>query len=173
VALPLALAATMLSAVGMCLAGLGMLGVALASWQLFGWLLTGGLPAVADVWRHSGLTGELMVAFFAWLPLVLGAAVLFHGFVAWLGLGLLWRRPWARRGGLWFAGLWAATAAGAWFLVHAALEDLVRGYPDRAGFARVAESLAGQVTVVNIGLGAGLAWLLLQPAVRAQFRSGS
>jgi hypothetical protein len=169
----LALAVTMLTAVGLCLACLGMLGVVLACWQLLGWALTGGLPPVADVWRHSGLTGDLIVALFAWLPLVLGAAILFHAFVAWLGLGLLWRRPWARRGGLMFAGLWAATAAGAWFGVHVALEDLARGYPERAAFARVAESLAGQVTLVNIALSAALAWLLVQPAVRVQFRPGS
>jgi len=169
----LALAVTMLTSVGLCLACLGMLGVMLACWQLLGWAVTGGLPSVADIWRHSGLTGDLMVALFAWLPLVLAAAMLFHAFVAWLGLGLLWRRPWARRAGLVFAGLWAVTAAGVWVGVRVALEDLARGYPERAGFARTAESLAGQVGFVNIALGVALVWLLVQPAVRVQFRSGS
>jgi hypothetical protein len=104
---------------------------------------------------------------------VLGAAILFHGFVAWLGLGLLWRRASARRGGLVFASVWAAVAVGTWLVVHAALADLARGYPDRAGFAAVAESLAVEVTCVNIALSAALAWLLTRPAVRMQFRSGS
>ncbi|HXQ63763.1 MAG TPA: hypothetical protein VN787_02815 [Steroidobacteraceae bacterium] len=171
--MPLALAVTMLNAVGLCLAGLGVLGVVLAFWQLLGWAVAGAIPTVADIWRHSGLAGELMVALFTWLPLVLGAAILFHAFIAWLGLGLLWRRPWARRGGVVFAGLWAVTAAGVWFGVRVALEDLARGYPERAGFARVAETLAGQVGIANVALGAALAWLLVQPAVRVQFTPGS
>jgi hypothetical protein len=171
--MPFALAAAMLTAIGLSLAGLGLVGATLAAWQLAGWLLGGGLPPVAGVWRHSGLTGELFVAFFAWLPELLAGAVLFHAFVAWLGLGLLWRRPWARRGGLWFACAWAATAALSWLVVRAALGDLARGYPDRAGFAAMAGILAGQVALLNVALGAALAWLLLQPAVRAQFRSGT
>jgi len=169
----LALAMTMLTAVGLCLAALGTLGVVLACWQLLGWALTGALPVIADTWRHAGLTGELMVAFFAWLPLVLAVAIAFHACVAWLGVGLLWRRPWARRAGLVFAAVCAVTAGGTWIGVHAALEDLARGYPERAGFARVAEALAAQVGLASIALSAALAWLLVQPAVRAQFRPGS
>ena len=172
-ALPTALAITMLSAVGVGLAGVGSLGACLATWQLLGWLLSGGWPTVADVWRHSGLTGELFVAFFAWLPLVLGVAIVFHLIVASLGVGLLWRRPWARRGGLAFALLWIGIAALAWYVAHVALDDLASGYPDRAGFAHAAQLLATQVALLSIAVGAGLAWLLAQPAVRAQFRTGS
>ncbi len=167
-----ALAVTMLTAVALSLATLGLLGAGLAAWQLLGWLTFGSVPMVADAWREAGLTGELMVGFFRWLPLVLGAAVVFHGVVAWLGLGLLWRRPWARRATLGFAFAWAAVAALAFGVVRFALEDLARGYPERAHFAHVAESLALEVTLVNVALAAALVLLLIQPAVRVQFSAG-
>jgi hypothetical protein len=167
------LAATMLTAVGACLAGVGTLGALLGCWQLLGWLLTGGAPILADVWRHSGLTGDLFVAFFAWLPAILALGIVFHLLVAWLGIGLVRRRAWARRGGLLLAAVWVAGAAIVWLVVRRALEDLAAGYPDRAGFAHAAEFLAGEVAVLGAALGAGFALLLLQPAVRAQFRTGS
>jgi hypothetical protein len=170
--MPPALAVTMLTGVALGLAGLGALGACLAAWQLLGWLALGALPPVADTWRHAGVTGALIVAFFDWLPLVLGAAIAFHTLVAWLGVGLYWRRAWARRGTLLFAGCWAAVAALAWAVVRYALEDLARGYPDRAAFARAAEALADQLALVNVALAAGLLLLLIQPAVRAQFSAG-
>ena len=170
--MPFALAATMLTAVALSLAALGTLGAALAAWQLVGWLVAGHTPLIADSWRDAGLTGDLMVAFFGWLPLVLGAAIVFHTAVAWLGLGLLWRRPWARGATLWFAFLWAGLAALGFGVVHYALADLARGYPERAQFARVAESLAVEVTLVNVALAAALVLLLIQPAVRVQFTAG-
>jgi len=162
----------MLTGVAFGLASLGALGACLAAWQLIGWLTLGALPPVADAWRHAGVTGALIVAFFDWLPLVLGAAIAFHALVAWLGVGLYWRRAWARRGALVFAACWAGVAVAAWGVVRYALEDLARGYPDRAAFARAAQVLASQLVLVNIGLAAGLLLLLIQPAVRAQFRSG-
>jgi hypothetical protein len=170
--MPVALAVTIVSAVGLSRAGLGSLGVLLAGWQLLWWVVLGSLPPVADVWRHSGVTGELIVALFAWLPLILLLGIFFHGVAAWLGLGLLWRRSWARRGAIAFAALWIAIAAVAWLVVRYALEDLARGYPDRAGFALAAQALATQVTVLNVGLAAAMVLLLIQPAVRAQFSVG-
>ena len=170
--MPYALAVTMLTAVARSLAALGTLGAGLAAWQLLGWLTAGSAPLVADAWRDAGLTGELMVGFFGWLPLVLGAAIVFHTVVAWLGIGLFWRRPWARRATLAFSFGWAGVAALTFAVARYALEDLARGYPDRAHFARVAESLAAEVALVNVGLAAALVLLLIQPAVRAQFRSG-
>jgi hypothetical protein len=163
----------MLTAVGVCFAGVGTLGALLGSWQLLGWMAAGGVPVVAEVWRHSGLTGDLFVAFFAWLPAVLALGVLYHLFVATLGVGLVWRRGWARRGGLGLAALWISAAVIVWLVVRTALEDLARGFPERAGFAHSAEVLAGEVSLLSIAIGVGLATLLLQPAVRAQFRSGS
>ena len=163
----------MLTAVGVCLAGVGTLGALLGCWQLLGWMATGRGPVVAEVWRHSGMTGDLFVAFIAWLPAVLALGVFYHLLVAALGVGLVWRRSWARRGGLGLAALWVAAAIVAWLVVRTALEDLARHDPQRAAFARVAESLATQVSVLSIVIGVGLATLLLQPAVRAQFRSGS
>ena len=170
--MPPALAVTMLTAVALSLATLGTLGAALASWQLLGWAVAGSLPALDDAWRNAGLTGEIMVALFNWLPLVLGAAVVFHCGVAWLGVGLLWRRAWALRATLALAFAWAAVAALAFAVAHAALADLARGYPERAHFAAVAEALAVQVTLANVGLAALLVLLLIQPAVRAQFSAG-
>jgi hypothetical protein len=171
--MPAALAVTLLTAVGLCLAGLGTLGVLLAGWQLLAWVVISSLPPVADVWRHAGLTGELIVAFFAWLPLILLVAIAFHGAVAWLGLGLLWRRSWARRPAIVFSALWIAVAAAAWLVVRYALDDLARGYPDHASFALAAQALATQVTILNVGLATALILLLIQPAVRAQFSAGS
>ncbi len=167
-----ALAVTMLTAVALSLATLGTLGAGLASWQLLGWVVAGSLPVVADAWRDAGLTGEIMVALFNWLPLVLGAAIVFHTGVAWLGVGLLWRRPWARRATLALAFTWAAVAALGFAIARFALADLARGYPERAHFAHVAQALAAQVTLVNLVLATLLVLLLIQPAVRAQFSAG-
>jgi hypothetical protein len=169
---PFALAVTMLNAVALSLATLGTLGAGLAAWQLVGWVTAGSAPLVADAWRDAGLTGELMVGFIGWLPLVLVAAIVFHTIVAWLGVGLLWRRPWARRATLVFAFAWAGLAALAFGVARYALEDLARGYPQHAHFARVAESLATEVTLVNVALAAALVLLLIQPPVRAQFSAG-
>lgn len=170
--MPYALAVTMLTAVAVSLAALGTLGAGLATWQLLGWAAAGSTPLVADAWRNAGLTGELMVGFIGWLPLVLGAAIVFHTIVAWLGVGLFWRRPWARRATLVFSFAWAGVAALAFAVTRYALEDLARGYPEHAHFARVAESLAAEVTLVNVALALALVLLLIQPAVRAQFSSG-
>ena len=170
--MPYALAVTMLTAVGMSLATLGTLGAGLAAWQLLGWAVAGSSPQVADAWRDAGLTGELIVGFFGWLPLVLGAAIVFHTFVAWLGVGLLWRRPGARRTALAFACGWAGLAVLGWLAARLALADLARGYPERAGFAQAATALATEVTLLNVGLAVLLVLLLVQPAVRAQFSAG-
>jgi len=167
------LATTMLSTVGLCLAAGGALGAVLGAWQLLGWVLGGGVPVVAEIWRHSGLTGDFFVAFFAWLPIVLGAGVLFHVLVALLGLGLVLRRPWARPGALALAALLIVLAGLAWVTARTALEDLAHGFPERAVFAREAEFLATIVTLLSIGIGIGLSLLLAAPAVRAKFRSGS
>jgi hypothetical protein len=167
-----ALAVTMVTAVALSLAALGTLGAGLAAWQLLAWAVFGSMPLVADAWRDAGVTGELMVAFFARLPLVLGAAIVFHTIVAWLGFGLLWRRPWARLATLVFAFAWAGLATLGFGLARYALEDLARGYPKQAHFAHVAETLATQVALVNVALAAALVLLLIQPAVRAQFSAG-
>ena len=163
----------MLSTVGVSLAAGGALGTLLGGWQLLGWALGGGVPVVAEVWRHCGLTGDFFVAFFARLPLVLGAGTLFHALVAWLGVGLVLRRSWARPGALALAALMVLLAALAWVTARTVLEDLARGFPERAPFAREAEFLATVVALLSIGIGIGLALLLAQPAVRAEFRSGS
>ena len=170
--MPFALAVTMLTAVALSFAVLGALGAALAGWQLLGWVLAGSVPLVADAWRDAGLTGELMVAFFRWLPAVLGAAIAFHTFVAWLGLGLLWRRPWARRAALAFAWIWGGLAALALGVARYVLADLARGYPEYAHFAAVAGTLAAEVALVNLALALALVLLLIQPAVRVQFSAG-
>jgi hypothetical protein len=170
--MPFALAVTMLAAVALSLAVLGTLGAGLAAWQLLAWAVSGSVPLVADAWRDAGLTGQLMVGFFAWLPLVLIAAIVFHSIVAWLGVGLFWRRPWARRATLVFACVWASLATLVFLIVRYALEDLARGYPARAQFARAAESLAGEVALANVALAAALVLLLIQPAVRALFSAG-
>ncbi len=170
--MPFALAVTMLTAVALSLATLGMLGAGLAAWQLLGWLTAGSVPLVAEAWRNAGLTGAFMVGFIGWLPAVLGAAILFHLGVAWLGVGLLWRRPWARRATLLFAFGWGGVAALSFGLAHYALADLARGYPQHAHFAAVAESLALELGLVNVALAAALALLLIQPAVRLQFSAG-
>ena len=167
-----ALALTLVTAVGLAFAVLGTIGACLAGWQLTGWLLFGNVPQVADAWRQVGLTGQLFVALFAWLPLVLALAVAFHAFVAWLGVGLLWRRAGARRVALVFAASWAGLALLVWLAARLALADLARGYPERAAFARVAATLATQVTLLNVGLALLLVLLLAQPAVRAQFSAG-
>jgi hypothetical protein len=169
---PFALAVTMLTAVALSLTTLGMLGAGLAAWQLLAWLVAGSVPLVADAWRNAGLTGELMVGFIGWLPAVLGAAVIFHLIVAWLGVGLLWRRPWARRATVVFAFLWAGVAALSGAVARYALADLARGYPEHAHFAAVAGSLALELALVNVALAAALVLLLIQPAVRLQFSAG-
>jgi hypothetical protein len=163
----------MLNSVGMCLAGLGALGAFLAGWQFAGWASSGAWPTAAAVWRESGLTGQLFVAFFAWLPQLLVAAILFHLFVAAVGTGLLWRRIWAWRGALVLAISWIALAAVAWFVARTALDDLASGYPARAAFARAAEVVASEVTLLSVALGAGLVLLLVHPAVREQFSADS
>ena len=170
--MPALLAIPMLTAVALSLVGLGALGACLAAWQLAGFALFGSAPVVADVWRHAGLVGELLVSVFAWLPALLAAAVVLQALVAWLGLGLLWRRPWARHGTLGLAMLWVTLTAGAWAVAHYALADLARGYPEQAAFARAASAFAGQVAFVNIGLAVALAVFLVQPAVRVQFSAG-
>jgi hypothetical protein len=162
------LSITMVTAVGVSLCALGAIGATLAGWQLIAWLLTGG-PVVATVWQDSGLTGELFVAFFRWLPLWLLLGLAFHAYMSWLGFGLFWRRPVARRRGIVFAFGWAMLAllgwAGAWF----ALDDLQRGYADRAVFAAGVKPLVAQVALLNVGIAAALVLLLIQPSVRAQF----
>ena len=166
------LALTLVTTVGLAFATLGTIGACLALWQLAAWLLLGSVPQVADAWRHAGVTGQLFVALFDWLPLVLALAAAFHAFVAWLGLGLLWRRAGARRAALAFAFSWAGLAVLGWLAARFALSDLARGYPERAEFARVATTLATQVTVLNVVLAALLVLLLVQRAVRAQFSAG-
>ena len=170
--MPAALALAMLNSVALGLAVLGTVGAGLAAWQLLAWAVAGSLPLVADAWRDAGLTGELMVALFDWLPLVLGAALVFHATVAWLGVGLLWRRAGARRTALVFAAGWAGLAVLGWLAARLALADLARGYPERAEFARAAATLAAEVTLLNVGLAVLLVLLLIQPAVRAQFSAG-
>lgn len=159
----------MVTAVGLCLAMLGIVGATLAAWQVLAWLLYRGLPVPSPTWAEYGVTGELFAAFFEWLPVLLLLAVAFHAFVAWLGFGLFRRRPGARVAAIGFAFGWAATAVLGWLVVRHALEDLARGYPDRAGFALAAEALATQVTLFNVAIAAGLVLLMIQPAVRAQF----
>jgi hypothetical protein len=166
-------AVTMLSAVGMCLAVVGSVGAALAAWQLGGLALSGTWPTAAQIWHQEGLTGQLFVDFIAWLPQLLSAAILFHLFVAAVGAGLVWRRLWAWRGALALAIFWIVSAAAAWFVVRAALDDLAVGYPAHAAFARTSEVLASEVTVLSIALGAGLLLLLVHPAVRGQFSADS
>lgn len=163
-----ALAPSMVTAVGLSLCVLGAIGATLASWQLFAWFVTGG-PVVANVWTHSGLTGDLFVAFFRWLPLWLLLAVAFHAFVAWLGFGLFWRRVWARRAAIGFAFAWGALALLGWAVAWYALDDLQRGYADRAAFALAVKGLAMQVALINVGIAAGLVLLMIQPSVRRGF----
>lgn len=165
------LAPSMVSAVGACLAVLGFLGVAFATWQLLAWALWRGAPVLSEVWSHYGLTGGLFATFFDWLPLWLLLAIAFHAVVAKLGLGLYWRRSWARRGAIRFAWAWAALAVLGWAAVWYALDDLQRGYPDRAAFAGVAKMVLMQVSLLNLGLSATLILLMIQPSVRAQFEA--
>lgn len=163
-----ALAPSMVTAVGLSLCALGAIGATLATWQLFAWFVTGG-PIVANVWTHSGLTGDLFVAFFRWLPLWLALGVAFHLFVAWLGFSLYWRRTWARRGAIGFAFAWAALAVVGWAVAWYALDDLQRGYADRSAFAAAAKLLVAQVALINVGISAGLVLLMIQPSVRHGF----
>jgi len=163
----------MLTGIGCCFAAAGAIGSVLGLWQLLGWTLAGGVPVVAEVWRHAGLTGDFFVAFFRWLPAVLGVGVVLHVLVAWLGIGLIARRAWAWRGAFAFAGLWAAATLGGWLLAGYALRDLAAVDPAWALAAHGAEVIAGEVAVLGVVLGAALALFLLQPAVRAQFRPGS
>lgn len=163
------LASTMLSAVGLCLCVLGTLGATFATWQLFAWGVLRSTPVLAEAWLHAGLTGELFVALFEGLPLWLALGVAFHTFVAWVGYGLWWRRPSARRAAIGFAFGWAALALAGYAGVWYALDDLQRGFPERAAFAAAVKVLALQVSLINVGLSAGLLLLLNQPGVRAQF----
>jgi hypothetical protein len=163
-----ALAPTMVTAVGFCLGALGLIGATLASWQLLAYFVTGG-PVVASVWERYGLTGALFGTFFRWLPLWLALGVAFHAFVGWLGFGLFWRRPWARRRTIGFAFAWGAIALLGWAGLWIALDDLQRGYADRAAFAVAVKTLTAQVALLNVGLAAALILLMIQPSVRAQF----
>ncbi len=171
--MPFALAVTMVTAVALSLIILGTLGAVLAAWQLCAWLAAGGVPAVAEIWRHSGVTGDLMVSMFEYLPGVLMAAILLQGAATWVGLGLLWRRPGARRAAIALAALGGSAAIAARALTHYALLDLARGFPDRAAFALAADWLALQATLVALAVAAAMILLLVQPAVRRQFSSGS
>jgi len=166
-------ALTMLNAVGVSFAAMGLLGATLAAWQFAGWEMSGAWPVAAEVWRDSGLTGRLFVAFFAWLPQLLGTAVIAHLAIAAVGAGLLWRRPWAWRGAVAVGLAWIGFATAGWFVVRTALDDLATGYPTRAAFARAAEVTAGQATLFGVALGAALVLLLIHPAVRAEFSAGS
>lgn len=163
------LAPSMVTAVGGCLAGLGILGATFATWQLLAWALWRGAPVLSDVWSHYGLTGGLFAVLFDWLPVWLLLAIAFHAFVARLGFGLFRRERWARRGAIGFAWAWAALAALGWAAVWYALDDLQRGYPDRAQFAGVAKLVLMQVSLLNLGLSAALVLLMIQPSVRARF----
>lgn len=156
------------TAVGLSLAGMGALGAVLSAWQLAAWFATGG-PTVAAVWEHSGLTGRMFVAFFRWLPAWLALGVAFHALVAWLGAGLLRRRRAARRGAIAFAFGWAALALAGWAAFWVALDDLERGFPDRAAFAAGVKPLVAQVSLFNVGVAAALVLLLIQPVVRREF----
>jgi hypothetical protein len=163
-----ALAPTMVTAIGFCLGALGLIGATLAGWQLVAYLVTGG-PVVASIWHEYGLTGELFGAFFRWLPLWLALGGAFHAFVAWLGFGLFWRRPWARRRAIAFAFVWGAIALLGWAGLWIALDDLQRGYEDRAAFAAAVKVMTAQIALLNVGLSAALILLMIQPSVRAQF----
>lgn len=158
----------MVTALGFSLGALGLIGATLASWQLLAYLVTGG-PVVASVWQQYGLTGALFGTFFRWLPLWLGLGVAFHLYVGWLGFGLFWRRPWARRRAIGFAFAWGALALLGWAGLWVALDDLERGYADRAEFAAAVKLLTAQVALLNVGLSAALVLLMIQPSVRAQF----
>lgn len=161
----------MVTAVALSLALLGMLGALLAGWQLIV-MIGGARPVVADVWRHSGVAGNLLVEIFDALPALLAGAFAFHVLIAVLGVGLFRRRSWARDGGLGLGLFWLVSALAGWALARYVLEDLARADQSRASFARVAESLATQAALINVGVGAALLLLLIQPSVRAQFRTG-
>src|ERR1700681_3463633 len=94
------LALPMVSAVGLTLLGLGSVGAAFAAMQLSAWLYFGAMPVLAPVWLQAGLAGQVYAWFFASLPALLAGGLLFHVFVAYLGLALYRRRPWARPGRL-------------------------------------------------------------------------
>jgi hypothetical protein len=163
----------MLNAVGRALAVLGLVGAALALWQLAGWWQSGARPEAAEVWRHLGPTGDFLVGFVAALPTVLAVAVLLQLLVAWLGVGLLGRRPWALRAGRGFAFLWIVATLAAWLLASRALADLASRSPERAAFAGAALRLAGEAAVLNTLMGGAFLALLLAPAVRRAFSAGS
>ena len=163
----------MLNAVGLTLTALGALGALLAAAQLAGWFLGGERPVIAAAWQHAGASGQLLAGFFAWLPEVVLTALAFHALVAWLGLGLYRRRPWARTGAIAFALAWAATAIGTWVLARWALADYARGAAARAAFVHAVSVLADEVAGASVALGLLLALLLTRPAVRAQFSAGN
>jgi hypothetical protein len=162
----------MLNAVGRALAVLGLLGAGLAAWQLAGWWRAGA-PPVAEVWHHSGLTGAILVTFFAALPAVLAAAILCQLLLAWLGVGLLRRKAWALPAARAFALFWIVATAAAWLLARAALADLAVASPERAGFAAAALALAAEAAIANGLVGGAFLMLLLQDAVSREFRPGS
>jgi hypothetical protein len=167
-----ALAVTMVTAVGLSLLILGSLGALLAAWQLGAWLVAGSVPAVADIWRHSGVAGDYLVWIFERMPLVLLAAIVLQAAIAALGWGLLRRWPGARIATIAATALGLALATGLRVLVHDALVALARDYADRASFAAAVDGLATQVLLVMVAVAAALMLLLVQPAVRAQFNAG-
>ncbi len=167
--MPFVIAVTMLTAVALSLTAFGTLGACLAGWQLGLWALFGGVPFVADVWRHTGLAGSLLVDAFEHLPRLLAIAVGLHTAVAWLGLGLLLRRRWAWTAAIAFGALWMLAAVGGGLFVRYLLNDLAAGYPEHAGFAAAAMTLAVEVACLNALLGAALIVLIVQPSVRVQF----
>jgi hypothetical protein len=164
------LALPMVSAVGLTLLGLGSVGAAFAAMQLSAWLYFGTLPVLAPVWLQTGLAGEVYAGFFAALPALLAGGLLFHAFVAFLGLGLYRRRPWARPAGLALAAVWALSAVACWAFAQHVLEDLARQSVALASFATGARWLATQVALLSLAVAVALLVLLMQPAVRRAFR---
>lgn len=167
--MPFALAVTMVTAVGLSLLLLGSLGALLAAWQLGVWFVAGSIPAVADIWRHSGVAGDYLVWIFLRMPALLLAAVVLQAAVAALGWGLVRRWRGARGVTIIATALGLALAIVLRVLLHDALVALARGYADRASFAMAVDALATQVLLVMFAVAAALVLLLIQPAVRVQF----
>jgi hypothetical protein len=164
------LALPMVSAVGLTLLGLGSVGAAFAAMQLSAWLYFGAMPVLAPVWLQAGLAGQVYAWFFASLPALLAGGLLFHVFVALLGLALYRRRPWARPAGLALAVVWALSAVAGWAFAQHVLEDLARQSAALASFATGARWLATQVALLSLAVAVALLVLLMQPAVRRAFR---
>jgi len=164
-----ALAGLLVTAIGACLWGLGGLGAALCAAQLALRSWSGHWPVASPVWQNAGRFGALLLALFRFLPLALFLALVFHLIVACLGYGLYARRGWARRSTLGFAAVWAALSGAVWVIVHAALADYARRFPERVAFAATLTMLATEILILVLLLSAGLALLLTRPVVRAQF----